>query len=169
MKSSLYLSSYQIVCGAINGALVSILLYWLRIQYIATYLMQAEETFEKWGGDSPIAFLPRPNVVGKTFTFAVLFSVSSFLVYRFFKKLRRNVVLLWIIVGLAAITAWNLFLLIGSGLDYLITGHAELTRFASFNEFYLGPASFIVVLCFNFLYGWIIRLASVPISRTYPS
>ena len=166
MKPLFYHSSYQILCGAINGALVGILMYWLRIQYIASSLMQSEETFERWGGNSPIAFLPRPNLISKTFAFAVLFSVSSFLGVRFFKKLRRNVFLLWPVIGLAAITAWTLFLLIGLGLEYLITGHAEAARFASFNEFYFGPSSFIVVLSFNLMYGCIIRLLWLPLSST---
>lgn len=154
---------YQIfILGVVNGMLVSFLFYWLRVRYIHNYLRQVEETFEKWDADAPIIFLPRPNIVSNILIFFVFFSISSLIVYRLFKKFRNNPIILWTIIGLVSITTWNVFLLAGSWLDHLITGHSvELDRFASFNEFYFGPSSFIVVLCFNLLYGATLRLISI--------
>src|SRR5205085_6946101 len=128
---------------------------------------EVADTFEKFDASPPSVYLPLPNLVSKAIAFAILFSISSLVVSRYVARTRKNTLFLWTMIGMVAICVWNLIALAFVFLGYLITGRSdELNRFTSFKEFYLGPSSIIIVLCFNILYGCILKLISALVIKT---
>lgn len=91
--------------------------------------------------------------------FILFFALASVLGHRYLLKLKRQPVLFWEVIGLAAVVGWNVVVLTLFWLSALQTGQTYSLQFVTSpaNPLF-GPISMGVVIITNFIYGAVMTI-----------
>lgn len=85
----------------------------------------------------------------------IAFTLASLIVDYFWRH-KKNSILFWEAVGVIAVTAWNVFVLLGTWLDQQAGDTISYSRVTSSGNPLFGPISLAVVIFVNFVYGYLV-------------
>ena len=150
--------------GAANGALYTLIMFilisvgrkYFQDQYVAeaTKLGAPVMQFgsnERWSGIAVVMILA--------------FAFAAYFVRRVWQR-RLNSLLFWELVGVIAVTGWNVFMLTITWFEKELSAQTLTYNWVTSRSNWLyGPISLGAVILINFLYGNVIRALERPVYR----
>lgn len=152
------------ILGAFNGAVYSatmLLLIW-RWRATADQRNIAESTIS---GDH-INLVSNERWIPIVLIWLVAFTLASLVVDYFWQR-RKGYILVWEVVGVIAVAAWNVFALLGTWLDKQAGDTMSYSRVTSSRNPLFGPVSLAVVILANFIYGYLVRAICRKLKQPY--
>lgn len=145
------------ILGALNGALFSAVMSVIVWQWSA-YEHERNIREAARFGDFPAQQSSNVRWVSVVLIWILAFTLAAFVVDYFWRNRRSGSVLFWEVVGVIAVSAWNVFALCSSWLDKYLAGDSmSYAWVTSSRNPLVGPISLVVVILVNFVYAYLVR------------
>ncbi len=174
MREKRKFSWQTLLLGALNGALVSLVVYAVfRIRDHHAFweyqnaLAEADEIFQKTGmWFCPMDIRPQPNWFLIVSLNILFFIIASYLVHRLLNPERRSIFTLWQFVGFIFMAEWGLFSIVMSVIDFSISESSTAWSWV----WQWGTWIYVVaVVATNIIYGSILHTLAALGIRSKPS
>jgi hypothetical protein len=149
------------ILGAVNGSIYSVVVLqvrWLILDYAYKRDLESAEQLHM----TPVLMVdPRGNWVVFPCWFILLFTAVSYMAHHYFNKRQKlQPIMLWQIIGIGAVTTWNVIQLTAAWLINSSTGDTLLYNdVTTLLNPLAGPLSLTLAIVVNMIYGAIIQIA----------
>jgi hypothetical protein len=154
---TIFSSLRALALGVLNGALYSAVQFLLVFAYFDYRIQRRAEVAQEFDIQMQSINLFNARIV--SLWFIVFFTVASVLGHRYLLRLKKQAVLFWEAIGLAAIIGWNVVVLTVFWISAQLTGQtSSLELVTAPGNPLFGPISIGVVIITNFIYGTVVAL-----------